>query len=102
MHGPINVKSPNNTSQWQMEFNSAFKGLTSVMIFQPVPVVVRSMAWVCGRSPAEIVDLNPVGGMVVCLLSVLCVVRGLCDKLITHPEESYGLWRVVVCDLEIL
>jgi hypothetical protein len=27
MHGPINVKSPNNNSEWQMEFNSAFKGL---------------------------------------------------------------------------
>jgi hypothetical protein len=27
MHGPINVKSPNNTSKWQMGFNSAFKGL---------------------------------------------------------------------------
>jgi hypothetical protein len=26
--------------------------------------------------------------------------RGLCDELITHPEESYRLWRVVVCDLE--
>jgi hypothetical protein len=28
MHLPINVKSPNNISKWQMEFNSAFKGLT--------------------------------------------------------------------------
>jgi hypothetical protein len=27
MHVPINVKSPNNTSKWQMGFNSAFKGL---------------------------------------------------------------------------
>jgi hypothetical protein len=27
MHGPMNVKYPNNTSKWQMEFNSAFKGL---------------------------------------------------------------------------
>jgi len=27
--------------------------------------------------------------------------RGLCDKLITRPEESYRLWCVVVCDLEI-
>jgi hypothetical protein len=27
MHGPINVKSPNNTSKWQMGFNSLFKGL---------------------------------------------------------------------------
>jgi hypothetical protein len=26
-HGPINVKSPNNISKWQMGFNSAFKGL---------------------------------------------------------------------------
>jgi hypothetical protein len=25
--------------------------------------------------------------------------RGLCDELITHPEESYRLWRVV-CDQE--
>ena len=24
---------------------------------------------------------------------------GLCDELITHPEESYRLWRIV-CDLE--
>jgi hypothetical protein len=28
IHGTINVKSPNNTSKWQMGFNSAFKGLT--------------------------------------------------------------------------
>ena len=26
--------------------------------------------------------------------------RGLCDKLITRPEESYRLWCVVVYDLE--
>ena len=26
--------------------------------------------------------------------------RGLCDELITHPEESYQLCCVVVCDLE--
>jgi len=30
-----------------------------------------------------------------------CVLgRGLCDALITRPEESYRLWCVVVCDLE--
>jgi hypothetical protein len=27
IHVPMNVKSPNNTSKWQMGFNSAFKGL---------------------------------------------------------------------------
>ena len=28
--------------------------------------------------------------------------RGLCAGLITHPEESYRLWCVSVCDLENL
>jgi hypothetical protein len=27
--------------------------------------------------------------------------RGLCNGLITRPEESYRLWCVVVCDQEI-
>jgi cytochrome c oxidase subunit 1 len=27
MHGPMNVKFANNTNKWQIEFNSAFKGL---------------------------------------------------------------------------
>jgi len=26
--------------------------------------------------------------------------RGLCDELITRPEESYRMCCVVVCDLE--
>ena len=29
MHGTINVRSPNNTSKWQMGFNSALKGLNN-------------------------------------------------------------------------
>jgi hypothetical protein len=37
--------------------------------------------------------------MDVCLLCVLSG-RSLCDELITHPEESYRLWHVVVCDQE--
>ena len=28
--------------------------------------------------------------------------RGLCDELLTRPEESYRLCCVVVCDLETL
>jgi hypothetical protein len=35
----------------------------------------RSKAWVCSRSPAGIASSNPAGGMDVCLLWVLCVVR---------------------------
>jgi len=32
MHGPINVKSPNNISEGQMGFNSALKGLIETEI----------------------------------------------------------------------
>jgi hypothetical protein len=66
----------------------------------PVPVAAESTAWVWCRSPAEFVGSNTTGGMDVCLLWMLCVVRGLCDWLITHPEEFYQLSCFVVCDLE--
>ena len=38
--------------------------------------------------------------MFVCCEFCLLSGRGLCDELITHPEESYQQWCVVVCDLE--
>jgi hypothetical protein len=38
MHGPINVKSLNNTSKWQMGFNSAFKGLIKGLYLNRVGV----------------------------------------------------------------
>jgi hypothetical protein len=63
-------------------------------------VTLRSKGKGCCSSPAEIVGLKPTGGTDVCLLCVLYVVRGFCDELITRPEESYRLWRVVVCDQE--
>ena len=31
---------------------------------------------------------------------MLCVDRGLCDELITRPEEYYGLRCVIFCDME--
>ena len=71
-------------------------------LISPVPLAARSKAQACGRLPAEIVVSNPTGGMDVYLLGVVCVLssRGLCDVLITRPEESYKLWCVVVCDLK--
>jgi hypothetical protein len=38
--------------------------------------------------------------MFVCCECFVLSGRGLCDVLITRPEESYRLWRVVVCDQE--
>jgi len=40
--------------------------------------------------------------MFVCCECCVLSGRGLCDGLITRPEESYRLWRVVVCDQEKL
>jgi len=37
--------------------------------------------------------------MFVCCECCVLSGRGLCDELITRPEESYRLW-CVVCDLE--
>jgi len=67
----------------------------------PVPVAAQSKAWVCRRSPAEIVGSNPTEGMDVCRCECRVLSgRRLCDELFTRREESYRLWCVVVCDLE--
>ena len=55
----------------------------------------------CGHSPAEIVGSNPTGAWIfVCCECRVLSGRGLCDEVITRPEESYRLCCVVVCDLE--
>ena len=43
---------------------------------------------------------NPTEGMDVFCECYVLSGRGLCDGLITRPEESYRLWRVFVCDQE--
>ena len=63
-------------------------------------MAARSKAWVCGHSPAEIVGSNPTEGMDVCCDCCVLSGRGLCDGLITRPENSYRMWCVAVRDLE--
>jgi len=46
------------------------------------------------------VRIPPVAWTFVCCECCVLSGRGLCDELITRPEESYRLWGVVVCDLE--
>jgi hypothetical protein len=58
-----------------------------------------SKATVCGRSLAGVADSNPAGDMLP--ISCECCVllgRDLCDRPITHPEESYRMWCVIKCD----
>jgi len=40
--------------------------------------------------------------MSVCCECCVLLGRGLREKLVIHPEESYRLWCIVVCDLENL
>jgi len=64
-------------------------------------VATGSKAEVCGRSPDEIVGSNPTGGMDVCLLWILRLVRlRSCDEPIIHLDECYRLWCIVECDLK--
>ena len=46
------------------------------------------------------VRIPPGACMFVCCECCVLSGRGLCEGLITRPEESYRLWRVVVCDQE--
>jgi hypothetical protein len=67
----------------------------------PIPVAERCKASVYGRSLAGIAGSNLAGAwMFVCCKCCVLSGRGLCDGLITRPEESYRLWCVNVCDLE--
>ena len=64
--------------------------------------------WPCGlrrRSSAarllrSWVRIPPGAWTFVCCECCVLSGRGLCDGLITRPEESYRLWCVVVCDQE--
>jgi hypothetical protein len=70
--------------------------ITSCWPLRPAPLYVcfYPKAWVCSRSPAGIAGSKSRRGHG-CLSG-----RGLCDELITRPEESYRLCRVLVCNLE--
>ena len=46
------------------------------------------------------VRIPPRAWMFVCCDCCVLSGRGLCDGLIIRSEESYRLWRVVVCDQE--
>jgi len=63
----------------------------------PVPVAARSKA---ARLLRLWVWIPPGAWTFVCCECFVLSGKGLCDGLITRPEESYRLWCVVVCDLE--
>ena len=63
----------------------------------PILDVSRSQA---AHLPRSWVRIPPGAWIFVCCECRVLSGRGLCDELITRPEESYRLCCVVVCELE--
>ena len=67
-------------------------------------VIICRSQWPCGqrrRSAAarllrSWVRIPSGAWMFVCCECCVLSGRGLCDELITHPEESYRLWCIIV------
>ena len=68
----------------------------------PVPVAARGLrrSFAAACLPRLWVRIPPAAWMFVCYECCVLSGRCLCSKLITRREESYGLWCVVVFDLE--
>jgi hypothetical protein len=104
MHGPINVKSLNNTSKWQMGFNSAFKRLSPLRM-HTLYLSVTNM--VCDNGSLKIIQLpygnsrqsyNNMTAVRTCLIAakcswsfVYCVVTCVCFLV------SSCVWFYCVC-----
>jgi hypothetical protein len=63
------------------------------------PLVLRRRS-TAARLLRSWVRIPPGVWMFVCCVCCVLSGRGLCDELITRPEEFYRLWQVVVCDHE--
>ena len=64
------------------------------------PTISAGKRPVAARLLRSWVRIPPGAWIFVCCECSVLSGRGLCDELITRPEESYRLWCVVVCDLE--
>jgi len=79
-----------------------------VMICRFLDMVISRSQWPRGfrrrSTAARLLELwvrIPLGAWIsACVECCVLSVRGLCEALITRPEESYRLWCVVVCGLE--
>jgi hypothetical protein len=77
----------------QRTFSSVFRAVLSTQL--NCTVGLRPLAcWDC------VFESHRGAWIFVCCECCVLSGRGLCDELITRPEESYRLWCVVVYDLE--
>ena len=82
------------------------KSLTIRLLMSSMPPAGFEPTISAGERPAAVhllrswVRIPPGAWIFVCCECRVLSGRGRWDELITHPEESYRLWCVVVCDLE--
>jgi hypothetical protein len=74
-----------------------FQNLQSNQVYLSVPVAARSAT---AHLLRMWIRIPPGTWMSLCCECCVMSGRGLCDELITRPEESYLLWWVVEFDLE--
>jgi hypothetical protein len=80
MHVPINVKSPNNISKWQMGFNSAFKGLKHLKDMCADKIIHSCLIAICVS-----------GGALYLYVFVCCRVLFYPDKKLTKFYSTFGM-----------
>ena len=92
-------------NKWCIQQNSTcVKDLNIYIIY----IYICRSEWPCGlrrrsvaaRLPRSWVRIPPRAWMFVCCECCVLSGRGLCDELITRPEQSYRVWCVVEYDLE--
>ena len=85
----------------ELLFSFELKNVDGVVGCVPVPVArgLRRRS-ATARLLRSWVRIPPEAWIFVCCECCVLSRRGVCDELITRPEESYRLCCVVVCDLE--
>ena len=93
---------------WYLFFRKIFTEIvskfeTAICTCFQILVSARSRAWVCGRSLPGIAGSNPAGGMQVCLLWVLCVVRQRSPRRVDNLFQGVlpSALHLSECDPEI-
>jgi hypothetical protein len=130
MHGTMNVKENSlnlknkRESELRIEMHyftllvsgyfilycSSRRGLSYILFINTDKYINSRSQWprglrrrsVASRLLRSWVRIPPRAWMFVCCECCVLSGWGICDELITRPEESYRLWCVVVCDLENL
>jgi hypothetical protein len=111
----LSVLLPPEDDLWTAKTCSRLPYIQTILLMCILLVLLRCYEYFIGRSQWQRdlrrrsaaalrlrswVRIPPEARKFVCCECCLLSVRGLCDELITRPEDTYQLWCVVVCDLE--